>query len=149
MVYKKKPKNFKPKFELVGCLFEYKGKILLLQRREDKSQGGKWGMPAGKINIGEEKLEALAREINEETGNLIDPKNFIFLKSFYVNHFDDFIFYMYTLPLKKLIQVKLNPEEHVDYKWITPEESLKLDFVEDFDESLKEFTLNNHGVFWL
>jgi len=66
MVYKEKPNDFIPDIEVVGCLLECKGKILLLHRHDYKSQGGKWGIPAGKIN--KEDLDvksALLRELKE------------------------------------------------------------------------------------
>lgn len=38
---------------------------LLLQRRSDT---GHWGLPAGVVDVGDSVLEALSREVHEETG---------------------------------------------------------------------------------
>ncbi len=47
-------------------VIDYQGKILIAQRRRDKSLGGLWEFPGGKIEPGETHEQTLAREIREE-----------------------------------------------------------------------------------
>jgi 8-oxo-dGTP pyrophosphatase MutT (NUDIX family) len=47
-----------------GLLFDEEGR-LLLQRRADF---GNWGLPAGVVDVGDSAVEALKREVKEETG---------------------------------------------------------------------------------
>ena len=51
----------------VGVLVEDEGKILLVQRRFNPHKG-KWTLPAGFVNAGEDPAEAALRECLEETG---------------------------------------------------------------------------------
>ena len=46
---------------------------LLLVRRTQEPQAGKWSLPGGFIEIGESWQEAGARELFEETGYRVDP----------------------------------------------------------------------------
>ena len=48
MIYNEQPNGFNPDIEVVSCLIESCGKILLLHRHDYKPHGGKWGVPAEK-----------------------------------------------------------------------------------------------------
>lgn len=74
-VYLKKPVDFNPKYSVVGCCYlHYQDKILLLHRKDNKAEGNRWGIPGGKINTNESLLEAVMREVSEETGYSLDPE---------------------------------------------------------------------------
>jgi 8-oxo-dGTP diphosphatase len=68
MIHKERPQNFNSKFDVVSCFVEYNGEILLLHRQDYKPEGNTWGLPAGKVDSGENFLESMVREIQEETG---------------------------------------------------------------------------------
>jgi mutator protein MutT len=59
-----------PKHTLaVTTIIEYEGKFLFIQRREkDTNFSGKWVFPGGKVEAGEDAVQALVREVIEETG---------------------------------------------------------------------------------
>jgi ADP-ribose pyrophosphatase YjhB (NUDIX family) len=64
----------------VGALVINNGKVLLV--RHGKTSGhldGKYGLPAGRIQEGEEIKEAVRRELKEETGLVADPDSLILL----------------------------------------------------------------------
>ncbi len=44
------------------------GEVLIAKRPDDKHQGGLWEFPGGKLEAGENRQQALARELNEELG---------------------------------------------------------------------------------
>lgn len=50
-----------------GVLLD-QGKVLLAQRHERDSEGGKWEFPGGKVEPGEDPRRGLQRELAEELG---------------------------------------------------------------------------------
>lgn len=140
MIYKTKPANFISRFEVVSCYIEHKGEILILHRQDHKPEGNTWGLPAGKIDNGENESLAILREIKEETGVLISLNDLIHLDKVYVVYPDyQFIFHIFKVVVPEKPTVIINPEEHKDYNWLSPEEILKLDLIPDFDECLKMY----------
>lgn len=47
-----------------AVIFDHRGHLLLQQR----SDGGQWGLPGGSVEIGESVVDAVIREVLEETG---------------------------------------------------------------------------------
>lgn len=133
MIYSTKPKNFKSKFEVVSCFLEYGGEFLLLRRPEQKVQGGKWGVPAGKVEENETLQKAMARELREETSFVLkEEKRLLYFGKLFVRHPTyDFTYHMFHLPLQEKPRIILNPKEHFDFQWVTPKKSLKVDMVTD------------------
>ena len=66
------PKPTAPDLPIVlvaaGALINANGEVLLAQRPEDKSMGGLWEFPGGKVDEGETPEFALMRELEEELG---------------------------------------------------------------------------------
>jgi ADP-ribose pyrophosphatase YjhB (NUDIX family) len=62
-------------FGVVGGLLERDGKILLVREAGRKgSDYGKWSHPAGWIEVGENPIEAVKREVQEESGFSFTPQ---------------------------------------------------------------------------
>ncbi|WP_066081874.1 (deoxy)nucleoside triphosphate pyrophosphohydrolase [Pseudoclavibacter albus] len=53
---------------VVGAIIRRGDEVLTCRRRADKSAGGLWEFPGGKIEEGESAEAALSREIHEELG---------------------------------------------------------------------------------
>jgi 8-oxo-dGTP pyrophosphatase MutT (NUDIX family) len=138
MIYKTEPANFTSRFEVVSCYLEHNGDILILHRQDYKPEGNTWGLPAGKIDTGENELEAMVREIGEETGLSVEPKELEYLEKLYVVYPSyQFIFHMFKVTLDEKPVIKISDGEHKAYKWSKPEDILKLDLIPDLDECLK------------
>lgn len=60
---------------VVGGVITQNSKALLLQRREDDYLGGIFEIPSGEVEEGETLLQALEREVQEETGLTIAQVN--------------------------------------------------------------------------
>ncbi len=138
MIYKEKPSGFSPKFEIVSCYVDHKGKMLLLHRQDHKPQGNTWGVPAGKVDQGEELIDSVIREFQEETGLKIPSEQFSYITKLYVKFPEfDFIYHIFTTKLTEEQTVTINNEEHKDFKWATPKEALKMPLIEDEDFCIK------------
>jgi 8-oxo-dGTP diphosphatase len=58
----------KKQFRVVAALIRKDGKVLLTQRWPGRHLGLTWEFPGGKVEEGEDDLEALERELREELG---------------------------------------------------------------------------------
>ena len=142
MISKIKPDNFNKKFDVVGCFIIHDGKFLILHRQDYKPQGNTWGVAGGKVHSDDKDFNhALSREILEEVGIQINPTELKPIVSYYVQYPEyDFIYHTFHYDAGENIPtVLLTTDEHKDYKWVTPEESLKLDLIPDEDECIKDF----------
>ena len=109
--------------EVVGCFIEYDRKFIILHRRPDKSQGDTCGLPAGKVNKNESKLDAVVREVKEEVGYLTNKNELEFLGDLEWSFPEKKVtFSSFRLKLKQPIEIKHQPNEHLESKWVTAEE---------------------------
>jgi 8-oxo-dGTP pyrophosphatase MutT (NUDIX family) len=121
-VYQDPPPHFKSTLDVAGVFCEWKDLFLLLHRSPGTLQENTWGLPAGKVENGEELDAAAVREVQEEAGLQLDKKLLIPLKPLYVKHSGcSYLFhtYRYTLKGEKPPEVALAPREHQDFRWLT------------------------------
>ncbi|MEK7574984.1 MAG: NUDIX hydrolase [Patescibacteria group bacterium] len=138
MVHKTPPENFKPQFEVVSCYMEWGDKILLLQRNPEKSQGGKWGLPAGKIESGEDTFAAMVREVREETGLHLKASDLTYLQKVFVRYPEhDFVYHVFRAILETEPAVVLSIKEHQAFCFVTPTEALEMNLVDGNNECIK------------
>lgn len=135
------PVNFDPQFEIAVCFIENGGEILFIQRQDHESSPNQWCLPGGGIHENETALECVTREIKEETDIDLPKGKVRFLRKMYLRHpdYSDYIINEFFARLDLRPAVKVNVEEHKDFKWVTPEGALKLDLIRGGDEGLKIF----------
>lgn len=140
MMTKEKLADFNKRFDIVGCFIEHDGKFLLLRRHLHKANGDKWGLPAGKMDVGENTKQAVLREIKEETGLKLSETHLIYFDSLYVRDGAfDIEWHMFSTQLDTPVSIKVNPEEHLEYRWVSPNEALQMDLIHDLPESIRLF----------
>ena len=61
-----------PRQLVVAAVLRRSGTVLLCRRPLDKRHGGLWELPGGKVHPGETRAEALARELEEELGLMLE-----------------------------------------------------------------------------
>lgn len=97
-----------------AAIFNESGELLLALRDKKQHQGGLWEFPGGKVEAGENVLDALARELSEELGIEIDlsattsliqvpyhyPDKSVLLDVFRVNRFNGEAYGREGQPLK-------------------------------------------------
>ena len=137
MISLEKPDNFENAIHVVGCFLEHDGSILWLLRDSKKDGGDRWGTPGGKVEINDIDFEsALIREVFEETGITVERRNLVNIRVYYVVHPNNkkFIYTKYSIVLPEKPDVVLREDEHKDFAWVSPEESLHMALImhEDF-----------------
>ena len=58
----------RPLIVVAAALIDGDGRVLVQQRPQDKTMGGLWEFPGGKVELGETPEAALIRELREELG---------------------------------------------------------------------------------
>ena len=142
MIYNEQPNDFIPDIQVVGCLVECDGKILLLHRHDHKSQGGKWGIPAGKMDERDDNsiITTALRELYEETGLILKEDDLKYHKTFFVEYPDKKYFYHYhKIKIDKIVDIVIEPHEHQGYSWVTVEEALGMPLVDHEEDCLKDY----------
>ena len=114
---------------VVGAILIFEGKILCLQRGKSKYPytAFRYEFPGGKVEPGENKTQALERELREELDLLVTIKSEDW---FYKVEYDypDFSITMDTY-FCHLTKPDFVLKEHVDAQWLLPGELPKLDWV--------------------
>lgn len=102
-------------------------KILVLRRAKHKLFAGQQEPPGGKVNEGESLKQAVYREVMEEAGvkihNVKHIGDFDFDNEY--GNFLEHIFYSEVTP--EYSDVKINSDEHEEFKWINIDEFLSCD----------------------
>ncbi|MBU0661152.1 NUDIX hydrolase [Patescibacteria group bacterium] len=140
MIYIKKPENFNARFDVVSCFVEHDEEILLLHRQDHKPQGSTWGVPAGKVDDGEDIIQTMQREIQEETGYNLDGEHLFYFDKVYVSYPDyDFVYHIFHVKVADRSSVVINEGEHKDFKWVSPKKALQMDLIQDEDACIELF----------
>ena len=109
---------------VAAVIKDEEGKILITQRNLQKSQGGLWEFPGGKIEPNETKENAIVREIKEELDIDIQVERYLSEKVF---NYPEKDINLIALECKKLNgDIKLL--EHEDYRWVANLELENFDF---------------------
>lgn len=99
------------------------------------------GEPAGKVEKGEDKFDAMARELFEETGILKNKEELTFRETFnFVNINDDIIYHSFGLELKENPKIIIDKTCHKKHIWATKKEALNLDLVHDLDFLINKYS---------
>ena len=134
-IHEKAPIGFAPKVEVAACYLEIDGKFLLLQRSASKSEPGKWGVPAGKLEKGETPEQAARRELFEETGIAADRIHYT--GTLYIQKPEiAYTYHVFGIQLDQMPTVCFTTDEHQNYKWVSLNDLEKLPLMAAAKEAL-------------
>ena len=99
---------------VAGIIKNNKDEILITKRNQNKSQGGLWEFPGGKIEKNETREDAIIREIKEELDVVINVDEYYGEKTF---QYPDKTINLIALNCK-IVDGKIKLLEHEDAKWV-------------------------------
>lgn len=112
---------------VVGAGIRHNDRLLIVRRAATEDFLPEyWEIPGGGVDEGETLLQALGRELQEETGLIIQSIDSL------VGQFD---YHLTKGPCRQFTillnvtnpDIRLNPQEHDAFKWIGPEEQSELE----------------------
>lgn len=113
-------------FHVIVCaaIANKDGEIFIARRKPEKKLGGFWEFPGGKLELGEDLIPALEREIREELSIQIDSIKLLQAKPFVYDHGAVLILFYSCRHSDGDIKLV----DHDEYRWLKPQElkTLKL-----------------------
>tara|TARA_R110002012_G_scaffold226235_1_gene398327 strand:+ start:203 stop:589 length:387 start_codon:yes stop_codon:yes gene_type:complete len=105
----------------VAVIFDREGRVLIaLRPKEDRWMPKKWALVGGKLNEGETAIEAVIREVEEETTlKIYNPVEFY-------TSINGEVVYFFTRDYEGDVTLDF---EHDDYAWVYPENLTNYDIV--------------------
>lgn len=102
---------------VAGCILQKDGKFLLVQEKLPKAYG-KWNLPAGHVDPGESTVDAAVREVQEETGLIVEAGKEVFSEAIPER---DREFHIFTAQIVGGT-LSVQPEEILDAQWFSMDE---------------------------
>lgn len=134
--------GFNPFAEISICFLEVDSKILLLKRTNKTIENNTWGVPGGKLEFFETPIQALQRELKEETGlriNEIDQKackHTLYARLLSI----DCTLHIFQMKLSGSIKqypIFIDKREHSEYIWVAPMDAFQLNLIRGEAEIIK------------
>lgn len=139
-VYDTKPEGIVFEVQVAACYLEIDNRLLLMQRSKSKSDPGKWGVPAGRVEKNETPENAAKRELQEETGISFEKASQIqHLTSLYIRKPEvDYIYHLFKVQLVDLPDIQLS-EEHQNYRWAAAKDIEELFLMDGAKEAIYRY----------
>ena len=110
--------------EVVAALIWDNDRFLACQRPAHKARGLLWEFVGGKVEVGETREDALVRECQEELGIIVKPLD-IFMEV--IHDYPDLTVHL-ILYNAVISRGEIQLFEHVDARWVSPQEIPQYEF---------------------
>ena len=138
-VHKTKPAGFVESVAVAACYIEFGGDYLFLKRGKGSNQPETWGVPAGKIKENEAPLDALIREVQEETSISLEKKSVQDLGKIWIDIPSiQYGYCLFHVRLDERPSVVLN-HENQGFSWYKADEVFSLDLMMGAKEAFEYF----------
>lgn len=116
------------------------GKVLILREAstyDEGTQTGRYHMPGGRLEPGEQFEHGLAREVNEETGLDVSIEYPLYVGEWrpVIKGVQNQIVAVFLVCTPKTSKITLS-DEHDEYKWIDPKKHREYDIMDPEDKVL-------------
>ena len=131
-----------------GCVIKRNNKILMVKEAK-KICYGKWNFPAGHVDEGENIRVAAIREVFEETGCKVELKGVLPIVSIQTPKGETHVLIRFVAEIVEE-NIKFNPEEILDVKWIEIEKvkNMTIDEIRGLDTTAKFLSdLENNNIY--
>lgn len=124
---------FSQTFGVVGAIIEKDGKFLLgKETKHVKRDQGKWSHPAGWIDVGEDPISAVKREVKEETGLDFTPTHVLGIYSLVRKDIESERGIPHAIKILFIGNYKESEHQHdkdeiSEIRWFAPEEIEQMD----------------------
>ncbi|GAB4188025.1 MAG: hypothetical protein Tsb0015_07480 [Simkaniaceae bacterium] len=140
IIHESLPSGRSPDLHVAACYVQVDNKLLFLRRARGKPEEDLWGVPAGKVNPGEEVRDAAARELLEETGITAPNSRLLKRKTLFIEKPGCcYGYHMFSLALEKMPEIRLALEENEAFAWMTLEEALQKPLMGGAAKALQSF----------
>jgi heptosyltransferase-2 len=119
--------------KVVNGIIKRDEKILLIKRKNEKIHNGKWAFPGGILNLGENLIDTLKREIKEEVNLEIKPP-FEKISSYSYSRPDGKITLGESYLITNFSGEISNNNEVFESGWFSLEDLEKMDLIENLEE---------------
>jgi 8-oxo-dGTP diphosphatase len=104
--------------KVVCGIIRKEGQVFIAKRKPEKSQGGYWEFPGGKLEANEHPNIALIRELDEELGMQIKLSKFF---GSHVHHYESISIELLAYECE-FVSATFKLTDHDEIKFVTPEE---------------------------
>lgn len=123
---------------IVKSIVRNHNKILALKRSPGSKNARKWDLPGGKVDEGELIEETMRREMKEETALTVKKATFLGVESYRKKSGKVTVAIFYFVE-KWTGQIKNNPPEHTEWRWMSTREFTAKNSVESLRAGVRAF----------